>query len=165
GVTTQYLYSGSDVVADFAADSSVIDYLNGPGIDEKLQQLSTSTGPLYFLQDHLGSTIALTDGSGTIAEREQYEPFGCSVGSAFTRFGFTGRERDPDTGLLFYRARWYDPQQGRFLSEDPAGLAGGSMNAYSYTNGDPIDARDPSGQIINLVTAAIGAGVGAVVGA
>ncbi|HET9181577.1 MAG TPA: RHS repeat-associated core domain-containing protein [Candidatus Angelobacter sp.] len=75
------------------------------------------------------------------------------------------RERDPDTGLLFYRARWYDPQQGRFLSEDPAGLAGGRTNAYSYTNGNPINARDPSGQIINLVTPAIGLGVGAVVGA
>jgi RHS repeat-associated protein len=125
GITTQFLYTGGDVVLDLGSDGSIVDYVNGPGVDSKLSQTSAQSGPLYFLQDHFGSTIALTGANGAVAERQQYEPFGFSPGSAFTRYGFTGRELDSSTGLMFYRARWYDPQQGRFLTEDPAGLAGG----------------------------------------
>jgi RHS repeat-associated protein/uncharacterized repeat protein (TIGR01451 family) len=165
GVTTQFLYTGREIVLDMGSDGTIVDYTNGTSIDDKLRQSSTQTGPLYFLQDHLGSTIALTGADGSVLEREQYEPFGFSSGSAFTRYGYTGRELDPSTGLLFYRARWYDPQQGRFLSEDPAGLAGGSPNFYTYGNGDPINARDPSGEFINLVTGLVGAAIGAGVGA
>jgi RHS repeat-associated protein len=47
-----------------------------------------------------------------VVERTQYEAFGQSSGSALTRYGFTGRERDNSTGLIYYRARWYDPQLG-----------------------------------------------------
>jgi RHS repeat-associated protein/uncharacterized repeat protein (TIGR01451 family) len=165
GSTTRFLYSGGDVILDIASDGALVDYLNGPGIDDKLRQTSGSTGPLYFLQDHLGSTIGLSDSTGSVTERERYEVFGFGSGSAFTRYGYTGRELDADTGLLYYRARWYDPQQARFLAEDPAGLAGGSANGYIYTNGDPLNARDPSGQVINLLTAAIGAAAGAGAGA
>src|SRR5262249_54237502 len=108
-----------------------------------------------------GSTIALTGANGSVQEREQYDPYGFSSGSAFTRYGYTGRELDSATGLMFYRARWYDPQQARFLVQDPAGFAGGSTNLYSYTDGDPVNGNDPSGEFLHILAAAlIGAGVG-----
>jgi RHS repeat-associated protein len=143
GVTTSFLYDGQDVVRDSTNDETV-EYLNGPGVDNKLRQDSAATGSLYFLQDHLGSTKTLTDSSGAVVEQSQYESFGESAGSSLTRYGFTGRERDSATGLLYYRARWLDPQQGRFLSEDLIGLAGG-LNLYAYVNNNPLSYIDPAG--------------------
>src|SRR5262249_52562638 len=91
GVTTSFLYDADDVVLDRGSDSSAVDYLNGTRIDEKLRQTGGSS-TRYFSQDHLGSTAALTDATGSLAERIQYEPFGGTAGSAVTRYGFTGRE-------------------------------------------------------------------------
>lgn len=144
GSTTKYLYDGLDVVRDTASDGSTIEYINGPGVDKKLRQSSAATGPLYFLQDHLGSTVALTDAGGGVLERHRYEPFGAGAGSALTRFGYAGRESDPATGLLHFRARWQDPQQGRFLSEDPIGFEGG-LNVYAFAGNDPLSLIDPLG--------------------
>jgi RHS repeat-associated protein len=143
GATTSFLYDGADVVLDRRGDGSSVDYLNGFGIDDKLRQTSAA-GTHYYLQDHLGSTVALTDAAGAVAERQQYQTLGASSGSALTRYGFTGRELDETTGLMYYRARWYDPQQGRFITEDPVGFAGG-MNFYAYVRNNPLNATDPSG--------------------
>lgn len=144
GVTTSHLYDVADVVLDRASDGSQTDYLNGFGIDNKLRQKSASTGPLYFLQDHLGSTIGLTNAGGGIAEVLQYEAFGAGTASALTRYGFTGREHDAATGLILFRARWYDPRQGRFISEDPLGFEGG-LNLYRYASNNPLSFTDPLG--------------------
>jgi RHS repeat-associated protein len=59
-------------------------------------------------------------------------------------FAFTGREWDTEIGLAYYRARYYDPKSGRFLSEDPIGFSGG-FNFYEYVGGDPVNRRDPFG--------------------
>ena len=143
GVTTNFIYDGADVVLDRNSDGSTVDYLNGARLDEKLRQSGTS-GALYFMQDHLGSTIALTDASGNVVERQQYEAFGRNQGNALTRYGYTGREHDSQTGLIYYRARWYDPAQGRFITPDPTGFAGG-LNLYAYANSNPLKFTDPSG--------------------
>lgn len=155
GATTAFLYDGDDAVLDRApGGGAATDYLNGPGTDDKLLQTSASTGPLYFLQDHLGSTTALTTAS-SVVERLQYTAFGDSAGSAFTRFTYTGRERDPATGLMFYRARWYDTQQGRFISEDPLGFGAGDTNFYAYVGNSPTNYNDPTGMIIPALAAAV----------
>src|SRR5205814_10647279 len=99
---------------------------------------------LYFATDHLGSTTALTNDKGHVVDETTYDAFGNSAGSKETRYDYTGRERDPLTGLMFYRARWYDPQIGRFISEDPIGLAGG-INQFCYVGNSPQNAKDPSG--------------------
>jgi RHS repeat-associated protein len=144
GGTTNFLYDGLDVVLDKSNDSTTVDYLNGPGIDNKLRQSSAATGNLYFHQDHLGSTAALTSVSGNVVEQMQYEAFGDSATDSLTRYGYTGRERDGVTKLMYYRARWYDTQQGRFLTEDPIGLKGG-LNTYSYGLNRPLSSIDPKG--------------------
>ena len=133
------------MVKDINSDGTTVEYLNGPGIDNKIRQKgSSSSTTYYFTQDHLGSTTALTGTTGKLVERETYDGYGNSVGSTKTRYGFTGRERDPLTGLLYYRARSYDPQLGRFLSEDPIGLES-SINVFAYVENNPLRFTDPSG--------------------
>ena len=79
-----------------------------------------------------------------MVERMQYEAFGQSAGSTLTRYGYTGRERDDFSGLIYYRSRWYDPQQGRFLTEDPIGFEGG-MNRFVSAYDNPLTYVDPDG--------------------
>lgn len=146
GVSTNFIYDGQDVLKDLNSDGSTVNYLNGPGIDNKLRLTDSrlsATGPLYFLHDHLGSTTALTNSLGVVAGQVTYDGFGNSAGTALTRYDYS-RERDPDTGLLYYRARWYDPQVGRFVSEDPIGF-GGDINWYSYVANNPTRWIDPTG--------------------
>ena len=77
-------------------------------------------------------------------------------------FKFTGRE-DDGTGLYYYRARYYDPSTGRFISEDPKGFGAG-INFYAYTSNNPINGNDPSGEEGVGYVGLAGFGVGAVVG-
>ena len=62
-----------------------------------------------------------------------------------SRFGYTGREFDAETGLQFNRARYYDPATGRWVSQDPKGFAAGDVNLYRYVGNGPVNATDPSG--------------------
>lgn len=147
GVSTNFVYDGDDVVKDLNSDGSTVDYVNGPGIDNKLRLTDSrlgTTGPLYFSQDQLGSTTVLTNSGGSIVRQFSYDAYGNSSGTSLTRYDYTGRERDADTGLLYYRARWYDPQVGRFISEDPIGLTGG-INQFAYVGNNPQNRKDPSG--------------------
>ena len=145
GVSTNFTYDGDDVAQDKTSTNVITEYLNGPGIDNKIRQKGASSKTTYyFTQDHLGSISALTSTNGGLVERQSYDAYGNSAGSANTRHGFTGRERDSVTGLMYYRARWYDPQLGRFISEDPIGLAGG-INQFAYVGNDPQNGKDPSG--------------------
>ena len=86
----KYVYDGEDVVRDINSDGSVVDYLNGLGVDDKLRQ-SSSSATLYFSQDHLGSTRALTDTTGNVVESVNYDSFGNGA-STLSRYGYTGRE-------------------------------------------------------------------------
>jgi RHS repeat-associated protein len=149
GVTTNFTYDGQDVVRDLNSDGSVAaEYLNGPGIDNKIRQTDSSNGALYFTQDHLGSTRALTNAAGNVVANWTYDSFGNADGPgplAYTRYRYTGREIDADTGLYYYRARWYDSQVGRFITEDPIGFRGGDVNLYGYVWQNPLNFRDPRG--------------------
>ena len=141
---TKYTYDGQDVVIDDNA-GVLTKYQNGLSIDSKLKQ-TTSGVSKYFLQDHLGSTLALTNSSGAILEQNSYDSFGNPSNSGFSnRYQFTGREYDSLTGLTYYRERWYDSSIGRFISEDPIGLRGGDVNLFGYVWNSPNRFRDPTG--------------------
>jgi RHS repeat-associated protein len=146
---TSFVYDGAEVVKDQNDDGTAVHYLNGAGVDNKLRQKGSGES-LYYLSDQLGSTRLLTDNRGRIVERLAYDSFGNvqraggSPGRLNTRYDFTGRERDAETGLIYYRARWYDPQLGRFISEDPIGLTAG-LNQYSYVGNNPLTRKDPWG--------------------
>ena len=96
-----------------------------------------------YLTDLLGSTIGLSGGTA-IQTSYAYDPYGVatSAGTATTNsYQFTGRENDGTTaGLMFYRARYYNPAWGRFVSEDPIGIAG-RVNLYPNVGGQPTGLR------------------------
>ncbi|MBK8812762.1 MAG: hypothetical protein IPN69_18805 [Acidobacteria bacterium] len=142
---TKFIYDGADVIADDNS-GTLTKYLNGPGIDNKLR-MQTGSDVRYFIADHLGSTTALTDSSGNVTSSAAYDSFGNATGNLATRYKFTGREYDDFTGLHYYRARWYDGNLGRFISEDPIGFAGGDVNLYGYVGNGPLTSTDPSGLI------------------
>ena len=143
--TSNYLYDGANAVTDVNASGAVVaSYTQGAGIDEPLASV-TGTGTVFFEADGLGSITSLSSATG-VTDTYTYKPFGITTatGSNPNRFRFTGREWDQETGLYYYRARYYDPNIGRFLSEDPIGLQGG-MNVYGYVAGRPLNWVDPSG--------------------
>jgi RHS repeat-associated protein len=147
----EYTYDGQDVIFESRRDlhflaynrTSTVEYLNGPGIDNHLRMKDDQSGTYYFTVDHLGSTRELTDESGEVAERVEYDSYG-NGSSSLTRYGYTGRESDEQTGLYYYRARWYDASIGRFISEDPVGFSGG-INFYAYVKNNPLNLIDPEG--------------------
>jgi RHS repeat-associated protein len=156
GAATKFVYDGANVIRDLdASGGTIADYLNGLGIDNKLRH-SIGGAPSYFVPDHLGTTRALSDASGNLAGSFGYESFGnLTSGSASTRYSFTGREADSETGLLYYRARWYDPQQGRFISQDPLGFIRRDQNLYVYVRNNPLRYVDPEGTNPLLVAALV----------
>ena len=143
--TTNFLYDGLSLVQELSGGSPTANLLGGPGIDETLTRTDTG-GTSTLLADALGSTSTLTSASGTVQTTYTYEPFGqATIAGASTSNSttFTGRESD-DTGLHFYRARYYDPRRQRFLSEDPLGLVGG-RTPYIYVENAPTMFIDPLG--------------------
>jgi RHS repeat-associated protein len=90
----------------------------------------------------------MSNAAGSVANTYIYDSYGnltASTGSLTNRFQYTGRESDPETGLYYYRARYYDPNSGRFLREDPIGFNGGK-NFYPYVGNSPPNFWDPSGK-------------------
>jgi RHS repeat-associated protein len=101
----------------------------------------------FYHADGLGSITSLTDATGSAVAAYTRDAFGSSLqtaGSITNPFRYTGREWDAETGLYYYRARYYDPQIGRFISEDPIGLNGG-LDLYAYVGNSPTNFDDPSG--------------------
>jgi RHS repeat-associated protein len=141
---TQYLYDGANPIQEISGTTASANLLTG-GVDEYFQR-TDSAGARSFLTDALGSTLALADSTGALQTQYTFEPFGnasVTCTSTTNSFAFTGRELDP-TGLYFYRARYYNPQMQRFISEDPARMGGG-MNFYAYVDNNPVSGTDPQG--------------------
>ena len=109
----------------------------------------TQTG--YFLPDALGSVRQVTDAYGDVSLTQSYTPYGeilYSEGTANTDYAFTGESFDPQTGLVYLRARYYNPSNGRFTSRDTwTGNANTPMsyNLWAYGYDNPVRYGDPSG--------------------
>ena len=146
--TTNFLYDGNNVVQELSATNSpTANLLTGLGLDQVFSRTNSSGVSRSFLTDALGSTLGLTDSSGTVQTSYTYEPFGKTSTSgtvSANAFQFTGRENDGSTGMYYLRARYYSPAYGRFISEDPAGFAGG-INLQAYVNDAPVNRTDPLG--------------------
>jgi RHS repeat-associated protein len=146
--TTNFLYDFANPIQELSGASPTATLLTGLGIDEYFTRTDAG-GERDYVADVLGSSIALTDGSGTVQTEYTYEAFGATMasgGSTSNAFGFTGRETD-GTGLLFYRARYYDPRLQRFISHDPLGVAAGDPNTAAFVANEPTMLRDPSGML------------------
>lgn len=109
--------------------------------------MSTLNSYLYEA-DGLGSITSLTNTTGAVSQAYNYDSFGKTTvltpNSIGDSFRYTAREFDSETGLYYYRARYYLPELGRFLSEDPIGFDQGP-NLYKYVGNNPATFVDPSG--------------------
>jgi RHS repeat-associated protein len=164
GQPTQYLYDRTDIVQEVSEGGSVA-YLRSLALDELFAVLRQD-GFHFSLADGLGSTLALTDQTGSAVVQYSYDPFGRTepTGSAFPNpFQFTGREHD-GTGVYYYRARYYHPGLQRFIAEDPIDLAGGDLNLYAYVENNPVNWIDPWGLVRVPGPGALSGGVGATIG-
>jgi RHS repeat-associated protein len=144
GAAMVRLYDGVDPVQEQSGGSVQANLLTGLGIDERFSRTASSTTST-LLTDMLGSTVALADSTGAVATYYGYDAYGNATSSGTANdnpYQFTGREND-GTGLYYYRARYYSPAWGRFISEDPLGPS--TINLYAYVEDNPLSFADPAG--------------------
>jgi len=162
GETTHYTWDVAAGLPQLLTDGDTL-YLPGVG------QYSGGEWA-YYLADGLGSVRQVVDGAGAVVQRYGYSPFGWVVaaeGSWANPLQYTGEQWDGDVGLLYLRARWYDPGTGRFLSKDPfPGLAAlpQTQHPYVYVGNNPVLYVDPSGEFVLLPLLLVAAAGGALGG-
>jgi RHS repeat-associated protein len=119
--------------------------------DQKIAQRIIQGGSdtlSYVHADHLGSSVKLTDETGQVIQTIAYDPYGetaLSEGATEPAYQYTGQEKDAETGLYYYGARYYDPELGRFIQGDS--LLDG-LNRYAYGHNNPLKYTDPTGNYV-----------------
>jgi RHS repeat-associated protein len=164
GVVENYFIDRNQIA--FVTDgggNETFHYLYGLNVDQVLAQ-DSSTGMLWTLADRLGSIDLLTDEDGVVVDKRSFDSFGRVLNqtnpSVSFRYGYTARELDLESGLHYYRARYYDSNVGRFISVDPMGFEAGDTNLYRYVSNNSTNANDPTGMWLNFaIGAAIGGGL------
>jgi RHS repeat-associated protein len=148
----KFVYDGDHILAEYNNAGTLLrKYVHGAGIDRPICMIESSgtyAGTHYYHYDALGSVVAMTNSSGTVVQLYEYSVYGQVAASDAdhpNRFMFTGREFDKDTGLYYYRARYYHPEIGRFLQTDPVGYDAG-LNLHGYCGNNPIIRIDPFGR-------------------
>jgi len=184
-----YLWSGSQLCEEYTGEFGVLDrtkrfFPQGEtiSVDEELYEAT----PYYFTRDHLGSVREVTDSTGTIQARYDYDPYGRKTlvqGTDFSDFGYAGMFFEPTSGLNLTLFRAYDPNAGRWLNQDPLASQPLSMmfpgkdgtlmarpipaellvspNLYEYVGNNPINKVDPYG--LWQITIGGGFGIGAMI--
>ena len=157
-LSTAYVYDGEDILLEYdGANVLQARYTHGPGIDEPIA-VTKARSTFFYHQDGLGTVTDLTDSAGATAKSYSYDAYGTIVdqmGTVDQPYTYTGRELDSETGLYYYRARYYDAMTGRFLQSDPgeAGLYNKGLprnpfdrsSQYAYGADSPISLIDPFG--------------------
>jgi RHS repeat-associated protein len=161
GQTTVYVYDGWRAIAEYAGGASPAsperNFVFGAALDEVLV-MATGGHTYYYHDDDLLSVQAITDETGALVETYRYDPYGKQVvmtgagpvGSASTignPYMYTGQRADGETGLFYYKNRYYSAVEGRFVGRDPVGYEGStSGNLYEYARGAPTVCGDPTGE-------------------
>ena len=126
-------------------DDNTTSYLYGP--TGPIEQITdTNDTPTYLQGDHQSSTRLLTNAAGVQVATYTYSSYGSTTshtGTATATLRYDGQYTDPASGLIYLRARYYDPATAQFLTRDP--LEARTRSAYGYADGDPLDAADPTG--------------------
>lgn len=163
-LTTQFAYNGDGARTSKTVDSDTTQYVldlaaSLPvvisdteavylyGLDIIAQQQSER---LYYMHDGLGSVRQLLDSTGDVETNYAYDPFGVPVvgGDVSNPYQYTGEAWDAEVGLLYLRARYYQPEVGRFVNKDPWPgnvWRPGTLNHYLYVVDNPVNGVDPSG--------------------
>ncbi len=124
-------------------------YIYGPG-GLPVEQISSGGTVTYLHHDQAGSTRLLTGSTGTVTGKCTYGAYGTATceGTVTTPLGYDGQYTSGDTGLIYLRARVYDPATAQFLTVDP--LAAITRAPYIYTNDNPLNYFDPSGRAVQI---------------
>ena len=145
-----YFYDNDNIALEMYTDETGAVkkswYTHGADIDEHLA-VERDGAHYFYHADGLGSVTAITDSGRNVVQSYAYESFGMLRPSTdfMDSYTYTGREWDREAGLYYYRARYYDPRDGRFILKDPIGFKGGDIVLYSYTRNNPVNNVDPSG--------------------
>jgi RHS repeat-associated protein len=162
GVTTHYVYDEQTVVGELRSDGTSSWYTPGPNgyiSRTDLDSQGNVTNKEWFVYDGLGSCRAMVkpNAQGTeavLVARYDYDVYGAvrtQSGSSANKFKYVasiGHPTDEETGLIYMRARYYDPQVGRFVSEDPGQY---DENWFVYTGNNPVCRVDPTGLFMTFV--------------
>ncbi len=145
--TQYYFYSFEQIIHELTSDGSTQKSITyGPWVDEPLSVLYNSSS-YYYHFDGLKSVTALTNASEQLVNQYTYDAFGniqSLLENVPNRFTFTGREYDSESGLYFYRERYYDPSLGRMLTKDLPCFST-TLNYYPYADNNPVNVIDPFG--------------------
>ena len=145
--SSRYAYDGDNLIEETNAFGAVVARNSqGLNIDEPLAMLRGGATS-YYHADGLGSVTSLSNPAAALAQTYAFDSYGKQTavsGSLTNPFRYTAREFDSETNLYFYRARYYDPASGRFLSEDPMQFNAGE-NFYRYVGNNPGNSVDPFG--------------------
>jgi RHS repeat-associated protein len=147
GTTIYYVYAGNLLAQELNAAGAVLASYTYDGLDRPVTLWRGGQTYTYLL-DRLGSVRGLADAAGNLVATYRYDPWGnllASTGTLANPLRFTSREYDEESGLYFYRARYYDPVVGRFVSRDPIGISSEDGNLYAYARGNPVGFIDPFG--------------------
>lgn len=136
GNTINFVYDNANIVEEITADE-VNKYFRGLEIiknDEEMYYFYNGQGDVSILEDNAGNTAAsyIFDAYGNQSEEN----------TVYNPFGYRGEYTDAESGLVYLRARMYDSETGRFMSEDPAKA---EFNWYVYCHNNPIKYIDPTG--------------------
>jgi len=159
-----YTWAGDNRVGEYEAGAQVARFTYGAALDDAIHVDREGTRA-HIHADALGTVLSASSAAGVELASYEYDAFGAlrtASGGFENDLAFTGRARDT-SGLLYYRARFYDPALGRFLNPDPIRFEGG-INFYAYAGNNPTTLTDPTGEVIPLAVAIpylVGAGVGA----
>lgn len=142
GVTTTFVWDGN-ATPNLLSDGTT-SYLYGPD-GTPIEQINAS-GTAFYVHDQVGSTMALLTSTGTIGATFAYTAYGAATrsGTLDTPLRYTGQYTDAESGLVYLRARYYDPATSEFLTVDP--LVDKTRQPYLYSGDNPLNFTDPTGQ-------------------
>lgn len=145
GVKSRFYYFGQQRLGDYdSAGALQTRYVYSSAFDDIEIAVTAAGSKTYYHRDDLGSVVATTNSTGAIVNRYKYGPFGETPSLSGVSHGYTGQRFDSESGLYFYKSRYYSPTIGRFLQPDGIGYMGG-LNLYSYVRNAPTNQTDSFG--------------------